>query len=243
MHGGGWWARSAWLGWCLVPPWLGKFPYKMSRSGFRRRVISVSFAVIGLENRVNAIVSGRASRGHVNMRGKGDVVGMWPTDRRHGFNRNRHASMPTTCGLMTGGSPRRRCTRFEPWKSHRVSRPPNRRRPVGLTRQAKSKRVLNGITVDIKDPIYGDRHMAGFGVRVHATGRKVYVVRSRRPASLAIDSRPMRRYHDRPEEMGGGRSYRPHQAESGPDAAEASNRVKCQNVEYRTDHDRNVTQF
>ena len=118
------------------------------------------------------------------MRGKGDVVGMCPTDRRHGFDRIRHASMPTTCGLMTGGSPRKRCTRFEPWKSHRVSRPPNRRRPVGLTRQAKSKRVLNGITVDIKDAIYWDRHMARFGVRVHATGRKVYVVRSRRPASL-----------------------------------------------------------
>ena len=61
---------------------------------------------------------------------------------------------------------------------------PNRRRPVGLTRQAKSKRVLNGITVDIKNAIYWDRHMARFGVRVYATGRKIHVVRSRRPASL-----------------------------------------------------------
>ena len=33
-----------------------------------------------------------------------------------------------------------------------------------------------------KDTVFWDRDLAGFGVRVHATGRKVYVVQSRGPA-------------------------------------------------------------
>ena len=55
------------------------------------------------------------------MRGKGDIVGMWPTGRRHGFDRIRHASMSTACGLMTGGSPRKRWPSSEPWKSRPVT--------------------------------------------------------------------------------------------------------------------------
>ncbi|MDE0060158.1 MAG: site-specific integrase [Defluviicoccus sp.] len=35
-----------------------------------------------------------------------------------------------------------------------------------------------------RDAVFWDRELAGFGVRVHATGRKVYVVQSRGPAGL-----------------------------------------------------------
>ena len=35
-----------------------------------------------------------------------------------------------------------------------------------------------------KDAIFWDRDLAGFGVRVHATGRKLYIVQSRGPAGL-----------------------------------------------------------
>ena len=35
-----------------------------------------------------------------------------------------------------------------------------------------------------KDTVFWDRDLAGFGVRVHATGRKVYVVQSRGPGGL-----------------------------------------------------------
>ena len=34
---------------------------------------------------------------------------------------------------------------------------------------------------EAKDAVFWDRDLAGFGVRVHATGRKVYVVQSRGP--------------------------------------------------------------
>ena len=41
------------------------------------------------------------------------------------------------------------------------------------------------LTVDTKDTLFWDRDLAGFGVRVHATGRKVYdVVQSRGPKGL-----------------------------------------------------------
>ena len=43
---------------------------------------------------------------------------------------------------------------------------------------------MDRLTVDNKDAVFWDRDLAGLGVRVHATGRKVYVVKSWRPAGL-----------------------------------------------------------
>ncbi len=45
-----------------------------------------------------------------------------------------------------------------------------------------TKRTVDALTVETKDSVFWDRDLAGFGVRVHATDRKVYVVQSRRPA-------------------------------------------------------------
>ena len=45
-----------------------------------------------------------------------------------------------------------------------------------------TKRTVDALTVETKDTVFWDRDLAGFGVRVHATGRKVYVVQSRGPA-------------------------------------------------------------
>ena len=47
-----------------------------------------------------------------------------------------------------------------------------------------TKRIVDGLKADGKDAIFWDRDLAGFGVRVHATGRKLYIVQSRGPAGL-----------------------------------------------------------
>ena len=47
-----------------------------------------------------------------------------------------------------------------------------------------TKRTVDALKVDRKDAIFWDRELAGFGVRVHATGRKTYVVQSRGPRGL-----------------------------------------------------------
>jgi len=47
-----------------------------------------------------------------------------------------------------------------------------------------TKRTVDALTVAAKDTLFWDRDLAGFGVRVHATGRKLYVVQSRGPAGL-----------------------------------------------------------
>ena len=47
-----------------------------------------------------------------------------------------------------------------------------------------TKRTVDALTVDTKDSLFWDRDLAGFGVRVHATGRKLYVVQSRGPTGL-----------------------------------------------------------
>ena len=44
-----------------------------------------------------------------------------------------------------------------------------------------TKRAVDALSVESKDAMFWDRDLAGFGVRVHATGRKVYVVQSRGP--------------------------------------------------------------
>ena len=47
-----------------------------------------------------------------------------------------------------------------------------------------TKRIVDRLKVEDKDAIFWDRDLAGFGVRVHATGRKLYIVQSRGPAGL-----------------------------------------------------------
>ena len=44
------------------------------------------------------------------------------------------------------------------------------------------KRAVDALEVEGKDAVFWDRDLAGFGVRVHPTGRKVYVVQTRGPA-------------------------------------------------------------
>ena len=47
-----------------------------------------------------------------------------------------------------------------------------------------TKRTVDSLTVSDRDGVFWDRDLAGFGVRVHVTGRKVYVVQSRGPGGL-----------------------------------------------------------
>ena len=47
-----------------------------------------------------------------------------------------------------------------------------------------TKRIVDRLKVDDKDAIFWDSNLGGFGVRVHATGRKLYIVQSRGPAGL-----------------------------------------------------------
>ena len=44
-----------------------------------------------------------------------------------------------------------------------------------------TKRAVDAMAVEAGDAVFWDQDLAGFGVRVHATGRKVYVVQSRGP--------------------------------------------------------------
>ena len=45
-----------------------------------------------------------------------------------------------------------------------------------------SRRVVEALAVERGDRVFYDRDLTGFGVRVHASGRKVYVVHARAPA-------------------------------------------------------------
>ena len=47
-----------------------------------------------------------------------------------------------------------------------------------------TKRIVDRLKVDDKDKIFRDSDLADFGVRIHATGRKLYIVQSRGPAGL-----------------------------------------------------------
>lgn len=47
-----------------------------------------------------------------------------------------------------------------------------------------TKRVVDALRAEGKDAVFWDRELAGFGVRVYPTGRKVYVVQSRGPGGL-----------------------------------------------------------
>ena len=47
-----------------------------------------------------------------------------------------------------------------------------------------TQRVVEALRVEDKHVVFWDRDLAGFGIRVHASGRKVYVVQSRGPGGL-----------------------------------------------------------
>ena len=47
-----------------------------------------------------------------------------------------------------------------------------------------TKRIVERLKAEGKDAIFWDRDLVGFGVRVHTTGRKLYIVQSRGPAGL-----------------------------------------------------------
>ena len=56
-----------------------------------------------------------------------------------------------------------------------------------------TQRVVERLCVEEKDAVFWDRDLAGFGIRVHASGRKVYVVQSRGPGGLkrvSLDRHP-----------------------------------------------------
>ena len=42
-------------------------------------------------------------------------------------------------------------------------------------------RTVSALRANVKEKVFWDQHLPGFGVRVHATGRKVYVVQTRGP--------------------------------------------------------------
>ena len=47
-----------------------------------------------------------------------------------------------------------------------------------------TQRVVEALRVEDKHVVFWDRDLAGFGIRVHASGRKVYVVQTRGPGGL-----------------------------------------------------------
>ena len=82
-----------------------------------------------------------------------------------------------------------------------------------------TKRTVDALCVADKDTVFWDRDLAGFGVRTHATGRKVYVVQTRGPhrAEASHPRTPWRVLH-RGSAQTGGHSYRLHQAGRGAGA-------------------------
>lgn len=47
-----------------------------------------------------------------------------------------------------------------------------------------SKRTIDALAVERGDKVFWDRDLPGFGIRVHATGRRVYVAQARTPGGL-----------------------------------------------------------
>ena len=47
-----------------------------------------------------------------------------------------------------------------------------------------SKRTIDALSVERGDKVFWDRDQPGFGIRVHATGRKIYVAQARTPGGL-----------------------------------------------------------
>ena len=83
------------------------------------------------------------------------------------------------------------------------------RQPVKLT-----KRAVDALAVESGDTVVWDRDLPGFGIRVYASGRKVWCVQTRGPAGgpkrFALGRYGSLTPDDRPPQGGGG--HRPHQA-------------------------------
>ena len=47
-----------------------------------------------------------------------------------------------------------------------------------------SKRTIDALTVERGDRVFWDRKLPGFGIRVHATGRKIFVAQAHTPVGL-----------------------------------------------------------
>ena len=47
-----------------------------------------------------------------------------------------------------------------------------------------SKRTMDALAVESGDKVFWDRDLPGFGIRVHATGRRIYVAQARTPGGL-----------------------------------------------------------
>ena len=47
-----------------------------------------------------------------------------------------------------------------------------------------SKRTIDALSVERGDKVFWDRELPGFGIRVHATGRRIYVAQARIPGGL-----------------------------------------------------------
>ena len=59
-----------------------------------------------------------------------------------------------------------------------------------------SKRTIDALAVERGDKVFWDRELPGFGIRVHATGRKIFVAQARTPGGL-----PKRATIGRPQDM------------------------------------------
>ncbi|MCY4406251.1 MAG: integrase arm-type DNA-binding domain-containing protein [Rhodospirillaceae bacterium] len=49
-----------------------------------------------------------------------------------------------------------------------------------------TKRIVDAFAVSGKDAVFWDRDLKGFGVRVHPSGRKVFVVQTRGPDPITM---------------------------------------------------------
>ena len=47
-----------------------------------------------------------------------------------------------------------------------------------------SKRTIDRLTVECASTVFWDSELPGFGIRVHATGRKLFVAQARTPGGL-----------------------------------------------------------
>ena len=71
-------------------------------------------------------------------------------------------------------------SRVEVYTNSPASVRPPEMRQGGMPRKSTirlNKRVVDGLAVDHGDRVFYDQDLIGFGVRVHESGRKVYVVR------------------------------------------------------------------
>ena len=62
-----------------------------------------------------------------------------------------------------------------------------------------TKRTVDALTVDAKDTLFWDRDLAGFGVRVHATGRLHARKRTDTPLVDWLDNTQMQALLDAPD--------------------------------------------